>query len=263
MPTSRDYSPHGPFTADQLPREGRYELSNGHPMFCAPSGGRHAGGTTRGAQVIASDPAVEHAAVDAGYELDRRNVRAPDVSVSTVPEEPGWVQGAPSLAVELADVGQDEAELQEKVAELLAKGTRYIWVVRLTGPPRVEVYTPDGLVGLVRPGQSLTAPGVLQNPIPMEAFYDPAVADRVALRNHLNREGYADLDDVLRKGWERGLAEGKAEGEAEALLAVLRARGIAVDAAVEARVRGADRAALGGWITRAAVADRLQDVFDA
>ncbi len=42
--------------------------------------------------------------------------------------------------VEYADTGQDEADLATKIQELLAAGTRHIWVVRLTGPRRVEIH---------------------------------------------------------------------------------------------------------------------------
>lgn len=43
----------------------------------------------------------------------------------------------------------------------------------------------------------------------MEALYDPAAAHEAALRNLLQRRGYADLDAVLEKGWEKGREEGE------------------------------------------------------
>ena len=46
--------------------------------------------------------------------------------------------------MEYAGLGQDERELKDKIAELLAAGTRQVWVVRLIGPQRVEVHRPDG-----------------------------------------------------------------------------------------------------------------------
>ena len=83
---------------------------------------------------------MESAGFDTGFTPDEKNLRAPDIAVGNVPDKPGWVSGVPPLAVEYADVGQDEQELQAKIHTLLGAGTRYVWVVRLTGPRRVEVY---------------------------------------------------------------------------------------------------------------------------
>jgi len=60
----------------------------------------------------------------------------------------------------------------------------------------VEVYEPGQPRRLLHPGEQLRAPGVLRNPVPVEALYDPAAAQGVALRNLLQRQGYADLDAV-------------------------------------------------------------------
>jgi hypothetical protein len=100
------------------------------------------------------------------------------------PDEPGWVQGAPALAVEYADVDRDEEDLQVKIQELLAAGTRFFWVVRLTGP-WVEVYQPGQEMYIAYPGKELQAPGILTNPMPVEALYDGDTARRVIFRNLL------------------------------------------------------------------------------
>ncbi|MCB2262364.1 MAG: DUF4351 domain-containing protein, partial [Candidatus Thiosymbion ectosymbiont of Robbea hypermnestra] len=132
------------------------------------------------------------------------NLRAPDIAVGNVPDEPGWISGAPPLAVEYADVGQDERDLQAKIRTLLGAGTRYVWVVRLTGPRRIEIYEPHASRSLAYPGQQLKAPGILANPVPVEALYDPEAAHETALRNLLQRRGYADLDAVREEGREEG-----------------------------------------------------------
>jgi len=119
-----------------------------------------------------------------------------------------WIPGAPPLAVEYADTGQDERDLQAKIHTLLGAGTRYVWVVRLTGPHRVEVHTPDGL-HMAYPGEELKAPGILRNPVRVETLYDPAAAHEAALRNLLQRRGYADLNAVLEEGREKGWEEGE------------------------------------------------------
>ncbi len=74
------------------------------------------------------------------------------MAVGNVPDAPGWVEGASPLAVEYADAGQNESDLGTKIAQLLDAGTQLVWVVRLSGPRRVETA-----------GEELTAPGILRN----------------------------------------------------------------------------------------------------
>ncbi len=202
----------GPFRAEQLRCGDPYELANGHAVKCLPSGGWRGMANLTGGTALKTDPAVESAGFDVGYAPDAKNLRAPDIAVGNVPDRPGWVRGVPPLAVEYADTGQDEGELQEKIAYLLSAGTKYIWVVRMTGPRRVEVYEPRKARRTVLPGEQLDALGVLKNPLPVEALYDPAVSDQTALRNLLQRHGYADLDEVRDEGRVEGHAEGRAEG---------------------------------------------------
>jgi len=193
----------GPFRAEQLRCGDPYELDDGHPIECLPSGGWNGKTNMKGGVALDTDPAVESACFDTGFTPDEKNLRAPDIAVGNIPDEPGWVPGAPPLAVEYADTGQDERDLQAKIRTLLGAGTRYVWVVRLTGPRRVEVHTPDGLQ-LAYPGEELKAPGILRNPVRVEALYDPDASREAALRNLLQRRGYADLDAVLEEGREEG-----------------------------------------------------------
>ena len=194
----------GPFRAEHLRSGDPYELSNGHPVECLPSGGRHSKANLSGGLALETDPAVESAGFDTGFTPDDKNLRAPDIAVGNVPDHPGWVSGAPPLAVEYADTGQDEQDLQEKIRTLLGAGTRYVWVVRLTGLRRVEVYEPNAPLYLAYPGQYLEAPGVLANPVLVEALYDPDAAHEAALSNLLQRHGYADLEAVREEGREQG-----------------------------------------------------------
>jgi len=205
----------GPFRAEHLRPGDPYELDDGHPIECLPSGGRHANASLNGGLALETDPDVELAGFDAGFTPDEHNLRAPDIAVGNVPDEPGWVSGAPPLAVEYADTGQDEQDLQKKIWTLLGAGTRYVWVVRLTGVRRVEVYEPRASRSLAYPGERLEAPGILANPVPVEALYDPDAARESALRNLLQRRGYAALDAVREEGKEEGKKEGRKEGKKE------------------------------------------------
>ena len=276
----------GPFRADQLREGDRYELSNGHPLYCAPARREHAAPNLIGAAVIDSDPAVEWAGVDAGFTPAPGTLRAPDVAVAAPAgaDADGWIPGAPPLAIEYAGRGQDQADLKVKIAELLAAGTRYVWVVRVQGPRRVEVHEAGQPPRLVGAGEVLAAPGILRNPIPVEALYDRAAGHRATLRNLLQREGYDSLEAVRteghnegrkeghkegrkeghKEGRKEGRQEGREEGMAEAILALLQGRGIPVDAPIETRVRACrEHDTLHRWLLRAASIERGEQLFDA
>ncbi|MGE5154165.1 MAG: Uma2 family endonuclease [Bdellovibrio bacteriovorus] len=265
----------GPFRPEQLRPGDPYELSNGHPVECLPSGGRSSRASLLGGLALATDPAVDSAGVDTGYAADDYTLRAPDLAVGNVPDAPGWVKGAPPLAVEYADTGQDESDLPVKIRQLLAAGTRLVWVVRLIGPRRVDVHRADAPTGSapeVRvPGELLEAPGILSNPLPVEALFDPGAAQEVALRNLLQRHGYAGLDAVRAEGAEEGRAEGKAEGKIEgeiealrlAILQVLESRGLSIDAELHPVIAATtDRDLLTHWLRRAAVCVDSHSLLD-
>jgi Uma2 family endonuclease len=254
----------GPFRAEHIRPGDPYELSNGHPVHCLPTGGRGAKAASVGDGVLASDPAVQDVGVEAGFSPSPEILRAPDLSVGEIPDQPGWIQGAPPLAVEYADTGQDEADLRVKIQELFAAGTRYVWVVRLTGPRRVEVHQPDQGMRIANPGETLEAPGILANPVPVKALYDRDSARQVIFRNLLQREGYASLDDVRAEGEVQGRAEGEVEGLREAVAEVLTARGFALADDLMTAIAGcSDPAVLRSALRRSATTSSLAEIVAA
>jgi Uma2 family endonuclease len=229
----------GPFRASQLRDGDRYELWNGHAIPHRPPSQERASAKAYAALVIASDPAVEDSAMDAGYALDGgKTLRAPDVSVAGGPRRPGFDPEAPPLAIEYADSGQDEVELRQKIIDLIRAGTRYVWVVRLTEPRQIEVHQPKRAMKVVPLDGVLTATGVLKNPVPARALVERDAAMETTLRNLLNRKGYASLDAVrsdgeaegFARGVAAGKAEGKVEGKVEAIVAIANARGVSLSA---------------------------------
>jgi len=241
-----------------------YELSQGHAIRCLPTGGRGAKASSAGASVLASDPAVESMGLDTGYSPSPDTLRAPDLSVGDIPDQPGWVAGAPALAVEYADTGQDEKDLAVKIQELLGAGTRYVWVVRMTGLRRVEVHEAGKKMRIAHAGEELRAPGVLANPVPVEALYDRKAAQEVVLRNLLQRQGYASLEAVQAEGEALGRIEGEAQGLREAIVAVLEARGLAAGDDVRAALASIeDPAILRPLVPRAATAASMDEVLAA
>ncbi len=246
----------GPFRAEHIREGSPYELSNGHPVYCLPSGRRGGHSNLIGGEVLETDPAVKSAGVDVGFSKDPGHLRAPDVSVGDFAKEPGWAPGAPPLAVEYADTGQDEAELQKKIVELLGAGTKHIWVVRLTGPRRVEVHEKGRKMRLAKPGEDLTAPGILQNPVPVLALFDRDAAHEATLRNLLQRRGYESVDAIR--------AESKIEERRASVLAVLEARGLAVSEVQRAQILAAqDIDLLALWLTGASLAASTAEALAA
>ncbi len=260
MSSHPDYDAPGPFLAAHVRDGDSYELSNGHPIECSPSGPLHSSSNLIGGEVLDTDPDVEWAGIETGYSPDPGELRAADIALDRPPagDVDGWVPGAPRLAVEYAATGQDEKQLQKKIAEFFAHGTEFVWVVRLLGPRRVEVYAPDGSVEVKAGGEELTAPGILRNPVPVLALFDRAAGHRAVFRNLLQREGYENLDAVRMEGWK----EGQARGLAEAILAVLESRLKTVDATSRERILICrDLDLLRRWAIRAANVRRVGDVF--
>lgn len=253
----------GPFLVSQLREGDPYELSDGHPIHCLPSGPRGGASAVRGGAVLDSDPSAPNTGVDIGFELGPKTMRAPDVAVGAFGEDvKGYAKAVPALALEYADTGQDEADLRVKMQQLFAAGTQWVWVVRLTGQKHVEVFAPGQPPTRVEAGELLHAPGVLANPVRAESLWDRDAAHEATLRNLLQRKGFASLEEVRREGREEGRELGRDAGTRDALLAVLAARGLSLDAAREAEVRATrDAALLARWIQRAAVAMSVDEVF--
>jgi predicted transposase YdaD len=65
------------------------------------------------------------------------------------------------------------------------------------------------------PGEALLAPGVLKNPVLVEALYDREAAHEATLRNLLQRRGYEDIEAVREEGRDEGRKEGRNEGRKE------------------------------------------------
>jgi len=253
----------GPFLASQLREGDRYELSSGHAVYCAPAGRDHAASNLQGGNVLATDPSVEWAGVDAGFSPKPGDLRAPDIAIGApATEESGWINGVPQLAVEYAGIGQDEGDLARKIDDLLSAGTRYVWVVRLVGPQRVDVHEEGKAPRTFSLGDQLEAPGILKNPVPVRALYDRGAGFDAMLRNLLQREGYDDLEAVLKEGREEGREEGHIIGRREGLLAVIRVRGLTLDARQRALIDACrDSALLESWLSRAEQAPNVAEIF--
>ena len=132
-------------TADELflmPRDGfRYELVKGELRKMSPSGSEHGAIVVNITLPLAQHVKANNLGVCFGAETGFKiasapdTVRAPDlafVSRERIPEsgitKKFW-QGAPDLAVEVLSPGDTVYELEEKVQQWLAAGTKAVWVL--------------------------------------------------------------------------------------------------------------------------------------
>lgn len=186
----------GPFRAQHLRSGDPYELSKGHPILCEPKREDVARAIGLGFVVLDTNPMVKNVGFDAGIQLSDDTLRAPDLAVNLGDPKPGWFTTAPPLTVDYATVDRDEDYLREKISELHAAGTRWIWVVRLLDPQRVEVYEKGEPMRAYGRGEALTAPGVLAGEVPVEALFERDAAYEVVLRNLLARRRHTRRDDA-------------------------------------------------------------------
>lgn len=155
----------------RMPQNGRrYELVRGALVEMTPVGPTHATIARRlGGKLgdFTDAHQLGQTMVEAGFCLECQpdTVRAPDVSFLSKDKMPpedheGFVPGAPDLAVEVVSPGEKDADVQDKVMDYLAHGTRLVWVVR----PRqrtVTVYRADGTARILRETDTLEGEAVV------------------------------------------------------------------------------------------------------
>jgi Uma2 family endonuclease len=131
---------------------GRCELIDGEIVRMSPSGAEHGnvamnlGAILR--QFVKASGLGKVFAAETGFKLAPRRVRAPDVAFVRADRLTGGVpkrffEGPPDLAVEVVSPSDTWQEVEEKVEDWLASGTRSCWVV----DPKtrlVVVYHPGG-----------------------------------------------------------------------------------------------------------------------
>lgn len=150
------------------PEDGsRMELVKGIVCMAPPPGSRH--GSTVATLAIALGPFVRsnnlgRVFVESGFRITRNpdTVRGPDVSFvageladpASVPV--GYLDGVPTLAIEVASPGDSDAEIFRKVGEYLDAGAARVWVVRPANRT-VTVYRQGGDVQMYRDHEALSS----------------------------------------------------------------------------------------------------------
>ena len=160
----------------------KYELRQGELIRMVPPGldhGRFGGRLYRPLADHVEARELGEVTFEFGFRLspDPDTVRAPDVAffrggrVEPIGSHPGYVEGAPDLAVEVVSPNDTAADVREKVADYLSAGTRLVWLVY----PRVRtvtIYRANGTVEERTVGQSLDGEDVVPGfSIPVERIF--------------------------------------------------------------------------------------------
>jgi Uma2 family endonuclease len=148
-----------PVTAEELleiPNDGlRRELVRGKVRTMAPAGSAHGRIAMNLASSLAGHVEPQNLGVvfaaEIGFRIssDPDTVRAPDVAfvrrerVEAAGETEGYWPGAPDLAIEVVSPNDRFAEVEEKVADWLASGTRMVLIANPRGKT-VTVRYPEG-----------------------------------------------------------------------------------------------------------------------
>ena len=109
----------------------------------------------------------------------------------------------------------------------------------------------------VLPGGMLEAPGILRNPVPIEAMYDQDVSFDVTLRNLLQRKGFEGIEDIVDQTMDKACDEVR-----EGIRTLLDARGMRLTSDQDRTVNACtEHKQLLEWHRRAVVATSTDDVF--
>lgn len=165
-------------TAQDLWRMGtgdvRRELVDGEVIEMAPTGGVHGRTVSRLSSMLQQHVELQRTgevlAGDVGFILtlpaDPERVRAPDVayvSHGRLPGgklPPGFLTGAPDLAIEVLSPSDNPVDVQQKVRDYLDAGALLVWVVAPQARS-ATIYRPDGSARLLRDQEALDGETVL------------------------------------------------------------------------------------------------------
>lgn len=149
----------------------RRELIAGVLAEMSPVGGEHGEVTLRVGSTLRTFVLLRRlgkVVTETGFVLSRDpdTVRAPDIAfVSAARLGPtglpnGYIEGAPDLAIEVVSPGDSADDIQTKLAEYLAAGTRLVWVLHPRSRTVLAVKA-DGVARVLGAGDRLDGDDVL------------------------------------------------------------------------------------------------------
>lgn len=162
------------FTLEQLarmPEDGlRHELDAGELLVMTRPNSKHGIYQARIARILGnhvSSKQLGEIVTESGFILGHNPeiLRGPDVAfvpanrVASLPDE-GWADFAPDLVVEIVSPSDTARELDRKVHQYLAAGTRAIWLV-YPETKSVHVFEPGGSARIVEHDGVVSSPNAV------------------------------------------------------------------------------------------------------
>jgi Uma2 family endonuclease len=154
------------FALPDPPEGGKMELVDGKVVIMSPVGRKHGKLAIRLGAALSSFAETHdlgEVAAETGFRLsvERLLVRAPDVSFVTSAQltdasEDGFIDGPPTLAVEVISPDDRDSEIAAKLADYMAAGTQRVWIVRPQNKS-VMVCRPNGDAHIYAAGDILSS----------------------------------------------------------------------------------------------------------
>jgi hypothetical protein len=231
--------------------ETRAEIIDGRLHFAPPADEPHATAHIDLAYLLRAHVAPGYrGAVDMLTRTSHTSDFAPDASVYPAERDPATGgRKLEELAFEIASE-QSIGVPTMKARELAKRGVRRVFCI-LVKKRAVLEWSREDDDWRPLPDTAMIEDPTLVRPLPARALLDAADADTAAVQA------------LLAKG-SRAIEAIRLEGLAMALLTLLAARGLAIDAGTRERISSCSSSeALKGWISRAAVASTLAEIFSA
>lgn len=157
-----------------------HELVDGEVRAVAPVGGQHGRVQARLCALLMQHTLAHggaDVAVEVGFRLNDRTVRAPDVAVLSLTDFPegarpdGFLAGAPTLAIEVISPGDAFSDVMAKAQAYVDAGSRWVWVVDPRA--RVVLVLDQGVIHVRRDGEALEVTALLPGfTLPISQLFD-------------------------------------------------------------------------------------------
>ncbi len=154
-----------------LPSDGkRYELIEGQLIDMAPTGAPHGLLSAEFAYLLRTFTREHDSGQVYGAETGFRLAENPDTVLGVdaafiskarlKPDQKGYIEGAPDLAVEIASPGNTKTELHDKVKLYFQAGAQLVWIV-YPHSRAIYVYTTPHDIKVLEQNETLTGDNVL------------------------------------------------------------------------------------------------------
>jgi Uma2 family endonuclease len=100
---------------------------------------------------------------EAGFQLGPTTIRQPDVAVvldHRRAADDEWLRGAPDIAIEVLSPANSAEDIELKISQYLASGSRSVWIVS-SKAKQIRIYRSDGTHEVLGESQVLTGETII------------------------------------------------------------------------------------------------------